>query len=86
MTPTRSATVDTYLAYLPMHSRLVEVPRPHDTAVYVADTAEAYAEGIEPQTLTMAAVVQAIMMMAVERLADAEAAGQFVDGVEPMRV
>ena len=66
MTPARSAAVDPYLACQPMRSRLVEVPRPHDTAVYVADTTEAYAEGIEPQMLTMAAVVQAIMMMAVK--------------------
>ena len=69
-----------------MRPRLVKVARPHRAAVGIADTAEAYPEGIEPKALALAAVVKAIMMMAVECLANSQAAGQFVDGIEAVRV
>lgn len=65
---------------------LVEVSRANNAAVSVCDATEAYPEGIESQPLAVAAVVQPIMMMAVERLGHAEAAAQLVDGVEAVRV
>ena len=69
-----------------MRPCLVKVAGPHGAAVGVADAAEANAEGVESKPLVMAAVVKPIMMMSVEYLAHAKAAGQLVDGIEAVRV
>ena len=57
-----------------MRSNVIKFARPNHTPEYVTDSAEANTVGIESKAFSMAAVVQSIMMMAVENLAHAKAA------------
>ena len=66
--------------------RMVKLSGLNAATVHVRHTAKPDAKGRKPQPRVIAAVVQAVMVVAMERLAHPHAARQFINGVTAMRM
>ena len=66
--------------------RMVKFSGSNAAAVHVRHPAKPHAKGRKPQPRVIAAVVQAVMVVAVEHFAHSHAARQFINGVKPMRM
>ena len=66
--------------------RMVKLSGLNAAAIHVRHTAKPDAKGRKPQPRVIAAVVQAVMVVTVERFAHPHAARQFINGVKAMRM
>src|SRR5574344_706018 len=66
--------------------RIVKLPWLNATAIHVGHPAKPHPKGRKPQSHLIPAVVQAVMVMPMERLAHTQAARQFINRIKAMRV
>lgn len=65
---------------------MVKLSRLNAAAIHIRHAAKPHAKGCESQPGVIVGVVQAVMVMTMKRLADTQAAGEFVNGFKAMWV